>query len=213
MRNRERGFTLMEALLVVGLTTLVTVGIVAALLEGLDALHEVTDMQSVDFGHQKAMRLLTSDVQAATWFYAGTVHSEEDPEGPEIPSENTRPYDLILGYPGPDGNEVWVRYRTKAGAFTLDTYLVRTVLCDNPEYEGTSVVARGIANAFFTYFDAEGKEVFKLPEIHRVRLTLSVETGGAALQREYDVTMRNPNLGVKTPPGDFDDVETQYYLK
>jgi type II secretory pathway pseudopilin PulG len=213
--NRERGFTLLEALLVVGLTTLVTVGLVAGLLEGLDALHEITDMQGVDFGHQKAMRQFTRDVQAATWFYGGTVHSESDPSGPEVPSEATRPHDLVMGYAGPDGNEVWVRYRTRGGSFSSigETYLVRTVLCDNPAYEGSSVIGRGVANLFFTYYDADGKEVFRLPEIRRIRMTLSLATGGAALQREYDVTMRNPNLGVKSPRGDFDAVEDQNFLK
>jgi len=205
-RARERGFTLLESVIVVGLSALLAVGIVAGLLEGLETLHSIADAQSIDYGHQRAMRVFLQDVQAATWFYNGTVHDEESEA--EVPRLTASPYVLILGYPGPDGGEVWVRYKVRFGPFSEESYLMRTVLTTDGEGDGTTHLTTGVANLGFSYATKAGESTDQIPEIGRVAMALSINIGGATVQRIYEATMRNPNLGVKEPPGDFDGIET-----
>jgi hypothetical protein len=44
-------------------------------------------------------------------------------------------------------------------------------------------------------------------------MILSINVGGTAVQREYDVAMRNANEGVRVPPADFDELETAIFSK
>lgn len=209
-RTSEKGFTLIEGLLVVGLTTLIAVGIVAALLEGLDTLHTVTDTQSVEFGHQRAMNLFVDDVQQATWFYNGTLRLGD---GTDILRDTTAPFEVTMGYPGPDGDEIWVRYSVQYGAFTRESYLLRSVMTNSGVDQGVSIVTSGVSNLFFNYFDEDGTFSDKIDEVNRVQMVLAINFGGATIQREYDVSLRNTNQGVNVPPGDFDDFETLYFKK
>lgn len=202
---RERGFTLVEALIVIGLTTLIAVGVVAGLLEGMDTIHQLTDSQTVAFGHQRVMQEFTKDVQAATWFYNGTTH---DTSGTVILYEIANPYEIILGYPGPDGEEVWVRYRVRYGSFTGESYLVRTMATSSGQ-TGMTILTTGVANLGFTYFNKEGVITDKLSDVKKIQMTLSLNVGGATEQRLYDVTMRNVNEGVKVAPYDFDEIENE----
>ena len=209
-RYREKGFTLIESLIVVGLTALIAVGIVAALLEGLDTLHTVTDTQSVEFGHQKAMNMFIQDIHAATWFYNGTVHDEG---GAEVLRETPSPFYLVMGYPGPENDEIWVRYKVRPGIFTGENYLMRTVLTKSGVDEGTNLVTTGVANLEFEYLDSDGRITENLPDVHSITMILSINIGGSTTQREYQVVMRNPNMGVREPTGDFDDIETKHINK
>ncbi|MFH1677112.1 MAG: hypothetical protein ABIC40_08815 [bacterium] len=202
----ERGFTLLETLLVVGLTTLIAVGVIAGLVEGLDTLSGITDAQNVEFGHQRAMELYVGDVQAAQWFYSGTVHSES---GSVILRDTLNPYFLAIGYPGPDGDEIWVRYRTRPGVLSGETYLIRTVVSDNPALNGSSVITTGVANLEFIFYDQDGLWTDQANVVRRIDMVLSINAGGATIQRDYDVTMRSPNRGVKDPVGDFDEIENE----
>ena len=204
--TNERGFTLLETLLVVGLTTLIAVGVVAGLVEGLDTLGSITDAQNVEFGHQRAMELFVGDVQAAQWFYSGTVHSES---GSVILRDTMNSYYLALGYPGPDGYEVWVRYRTRPSGLSGETYLIRTVVSDNPVLNGSSIITSGVANLEFVYYDGDGDTTDQAPDVRSIDMILSINIGGATIQRDYDVTMRSPNRGVKDPIGDFDEIENE----
>jgi type II secretory pathway pseudopilin PulG len=206
----EKGFTLIEALVVVGLTTMISVGIIAALLEGLDTLHTITDTQSVEFGHQRAMTMFIDDVQAAKWFYNGT---QTHGDGSTVLRDTMAPFELTLGYPGSGGDEIWVRYSIQYGAFTRETYLLRTVMTKSGLNQGTTIVTSGVANLFFNYFDEGGTFTDKISEVWRIQMVLSVNFGGTTQQREYDVSMRNTNEGVGVPPGDFDDFETLFFKK
>ncbi len=217
----ERGFTLVETLLVVGLTTLIAAGIVAGLLEGLGALNRMTNDQNVQFGHQCVMNQFISDVQSAVWFYNEETHDET---GAMVLRETTNPLYLILGYPGPDGEEIWVRYKVRYGVFILkygtfirESYLMRTVVVVREngtiKEQGTTSLTSGIANLMFDYADSEGNFTDQLPEVKRISMTLSIERGGTIVQREYIATLRNPNGGVKFPPGDFADVEAESFGK
>lgn len=203
-RNSERGFTIVETLIVVGLSTLITVGIIMGLLEGLDTLHEITDTQNTEFGHQRAMNVFLSDVQSARWFYNGEVHEE----GGGTVLNKTAPANLlIMGWEGPDGDEIWVRYKTRPGALTGELYLVRTVVSASGDEEGSTIVATGIANLLFNYEREDGTFTDQLPEIHRIGMGLGINVGGATVHRGYVGTMRNINRGVREPPADFDEVE------
>jgi len=210
-QSRERGFTLIESVIVIGLTTLIAVGIVAGLLEGLDTLHTVTDTQGVEFQHQRAMNQFVEDAQSATWFYNGAAMVEEG-EG-ETNRTTVSAYILIMGYPGPGGDEVWIRYHTRPGPFTSETYLVRTVITTSSDNTGSTILATGVSNLMFDYLDADGEITDQIPDVRRIIMQLSVNIGGSSIQREYDVTMRNPNYGVREPIGDFDEVETDYFRK
>lgn len=215
-RSREQGFTLIEGILVLGLTMLITVGIIAALLEGLDTLHIVTDTQSVEFGHQRAMTMFIDDVQSATWFYNGTMMQADDTE---VLRDTTAPFELTMGYPGPRGDEIWIRYSVQYGVFTRESYLLRTVMTLSDTNEGSTIVTTGVANLMFNYFDDEGAFTDQLDEIGLVQMVLSLNVGGSSVQREYDVSLRNANQthlvleGTVIPPRDFDEFETTYFKK
>jgi hypothetical protein len=208
-RSSEAGFTLIEALVVVALTTLISVGIIAALLEGLDTLHTITDTQSVEFGHQRAMTMFTDDVQSAKWFYNGTTTSG----GSEVLRDTVAPFELTLGYPGSDGDEIWIRYSIQYGAFTRETYLLRTVLTNSGSNQGSTIVTSGVANLLFNYFDESGAFTNTIADVARIQMVLSINFGGTTEQREYEIALRNTNEGVKTPPGDFDELETVFFKK
>lgn len=211
MPSRERGFTLIESVIVIGLTTLIAVGIVAGLLEGLDTLHTVTDTQGVEFQHQRAMTRFVEDVQAATWFYSGT-YAEEEGEG-EISRPTVSPSELIIGYPGPNDDEVWIRYSTKAGPRTEELYLLRTVVTESNLNQGSTILSTGVSNLEFDYRDAENEFTDQIAEVRRVIMALTVNIGGTTIRREYDVTVRGINHGVREPPGDFEEVEDEYFRK
>jgi len=170
----------------------------------LDTLHEITDRQTVEFGHQRALELFTTDVQSATWFYNGETHS---PSGDLILRDTPNPYVLILGYDGPDGEEVWVKYGTRVGVLSGETYLTRTAVIGSVD-QGMSLLSTGVANLEFTYFDQDGNITSKLTEVRKIQMTLSVNVGGATVQRIYEASMRNPNLGLRTPTVDFEEIET-----
>lgn len=210
-RTRERGFTLIESVIVIGLTALIAVGIVAGLLEGLDTLHTVTDTQGVEFQHQRAMNQFVEDAQAATWFFNGTA-VEEEGEG-ETNRTTVSAYVLIMGYSGPNGDETWIRYHTRPGPFTGETYLIRTIVTSSGDNQGSTILATGVSNLMFDYLDAAGEVTDQIPEVRRIIMLLAVNIGGTSVQREYDVTMRNPNYGVREPVGDFDEIETDYFRK
>lgn len=214
-RNSERGFTIIETLIVVGLSTLITVGIIMGLLEGLDTLHEITDTQSTEFGHQRAMNVFLSDVQSARWFYNGEVHDEG---GGTVLNETAPANLLIMGWEGPDGDEIWVRYKIRSarilyisGTRILEQYLVRTVVSASGDEEGSTIVATGLENLLFSYEMEDGTFTDRLPEIHRIGMALRINVGGASVNREYVATMRNTNGGVREPPADFGEVE--FFLK
>ena len=211
--SREKGFTLIESVIVLGLTTLITVGIVAALLEGLDTLHTVTDTQNVEFAHQRAMNAFTEDAQSATWFWGGTVH--EDEEGGSVPSATASTFYITFGWPGPGGEEVWVRYHTRTGSLAVEpeTYLVRTLLTSSGTEDGSTILATGVSNLEFSYLDADDLDTVLIAEIRRIVMSLTVNAGGTTLRREYEVTMRNPNHGVKEPVGSFDELEDTLFNK
>jgi type II secretory pathway pseudopilin PulG len=209
-RSSEKGFTLLESLIVVGLTSLLAIGVVAAYMEGLDTLQNVTDTQSVEFGQQRAMLAFMDDVHAATWFYNGTVPNEG---GGEVLRPNTNPFYLIVGYPGPDGDEVWVRYKIRYGSFSFENYLMRTVLTSSGADEGSTILTTGVSNLEFYYYTAEGKFTDQIEEVAKVVMVLSINVGGTTVQREYEAALRNPNMGAKDPPGDFDEVETANFVK
>jgi len=212
--SRQRGFTLLETLIVVGLTAMIAVGIVAALIEGLDTLQTVADTQAVEFRHQRIMNTFMTDVKNATWFYNGTTH---DGGGTEVPRTNTSSRELMLGYEGPEGSEIWVRYRTRPGYFRLEdhveTYLMRTVLADTFPGDGSSYMASGIANLEFEYFDADGNFEYDLSQVKRIIMTISLVSGGTTIERSYEAVLRNRNMGVRTPPRDFNDVENEFLNK
>lgn len=216
-RNSERGFTIVETLIVVGLSTLITVGIIMGLLEGLDTLHEITDAQSTEFGHQRAMTVFLSDVQSARWFYNGEVHDEG---GGTILRQTANMNYLIMGWEGPDGDEIWVRYKIRSASFVyisgtriLEQYLMRTVVSASGDEEGSTIVATGIENLMFNYEQQDGTFTDQIPEIHRIGMSLGINVGGATVLREYVATMRSTNGGVREPPGDFDEVEVEFFLK
>jgi len=209
-RSREKGFTLLESLIVVSLTTMLAIGVVAAFMEGLDTLHEVTDTQSVEFGHQRTMNLYMDDVHSAVWLYNGFITDEG---GAEVLRTNTNPFFLVVGYPGPDGDNVWVRYKVRTGSFSFETYLVRTVLTSSGVDEGTSMLTTGVSNLQFRYYDSDGMFTDVIEEVSHVVMVLSVNVGGVTVTREYEAAMRNPNLGAREPSGDFDEVETAYFVK
>jgi len=207
--RRERGFTLVESLLVIGLTTLIATGVVAGLLEGMDALHEMTDRQTVEYGHQRAMQLFIGDVQSAQWFYNGTVHDES---GATVPRDEGNLNELLMGYTGPDGEDIWIRYRVRFGAFSGETYLVRTLWSSAGE-EGLTLLSTGVANLEFNYFDIDDNITDKLSTVRRIQMTLSVNVGGATVRRIYEAVMRNKNEGVKVVPVDFNEIESKYFNK
>lgn len=209
-RSRQKGFTLVEALLVVGLTTLIAVGIVAVFLEGIDTLHIITDNQSVEFGHQRALTLFLNDVHSATWFYNGT---QKLSDGTDVPRETATTFSLIFGYPGSDSDEIWVRYHIRHGTFTGESYLTRTVLTASGHDQGTSIVSTGVANLEFNFFKDDGSFTDRLDQIQKIQMILSLNTGGTTVQREYEASLRNQNQGVRTPPGDFDELETLLFKK
>jgi len=213
----ERGFTLFETLLVVALTTMIGVGIVAALFEGMDTLQTVTDTQNVEFAQQRIMTAYMDDIKNATWFYNGTTHDEA---GNVIPGTYPNASELILGYEGPEGNEVWIRYKSKPGIFEdtrpeieTETYLRRTVINEGPPGDGSSYLAVGIANLAFEYYDADGLFASDLTEVKRIVMTVSITSGGSVLERSYEGVLRNENLGVRTPPGDFNEIESDFAVK
>jgi type II secretory pathway pseudopilin PulG len=206
---RERGFTLLEAVLVIGLTSLIAVGVVAGLLEGLDALGQITDTQSAEFGHQKVMEQFTKDIQSATWFSNGTVTAEG---GTQDVNGTTSPFAIVLGYPGQYGEEVWVRYHIRYGTFSGGTYLVRTYATTDG-LEGMSILTPGVSNLMFNYFDEAGDFTDVIAEVKKVEMTLSVNMGGTTVQRMYGVVLRNANGGPKVAPMDFDAIETKYFKK
>jgi hypothetical protein len=188
---------------------------VIGLMEGLDALRQITSEQSSGFAQQRAMNAFMSDVQAATWFYNGETHDET---GAMVLNETASPYVLTLGYPGPDGDEIWVRYRARSGVFyswtgETQTYLVRTVISASGLEEGSTIIATGVANLLFDYEDQSGGLADFIPDTQTIGMTLSIDINGSAVRREYIATMRNPNQGVKYPPGDFDEVESDYFSK
>jgi prepilin-type N-terminal cleavage/methylation domain-containing protein len=210
-QSRQRGFTLIESVIVIGLTALIAVGIVAGLLEGLDTLHTVTDTQGVEFQHQRTMTQFIEDVQSATWFYNGTSVEEEGEA--ETNRETVGARTLIMGWPGPAGEEIWVRYSTSTDVQTEETYLIRTVVTLSGDGQGSTILSTGVANLLFDYLDANGETTDMIIDVRRVIMTLAVNVGGATVERDYEVTMRNPNYGVREPPGDFDEVQDEYYSK
>jgi hypothetical protein len=205
----QRGFTLIEAILVVGLTSLIAVGVVGALMEGLGSLQQITDRQGIDFGHQNSIERFTEDIQAATWFNNGIVSSEG---GGSTLSGTTNPFSLIMGYPGPDGEEVWIRYSVRLGAFTRESYLLRTIATTSG-LEGMTILTPGVANLAFNYFDKDGNFTDVISEVKKVQMVLSLEIGGTTVQRMYEVNMRNPNGGAKLTPFDFDEIDSKYFKK
>jgi len=209
--TRERGFTLVEAVIVAGLTTLITVGVVAGLIEGLDALHEMTDQQSVEFGHQRTMQSFMADAQAATWF-SNTLSTVHDESGALVSRDATEPFSLVLGYPGPDDEEIWVRYGVTSGTASTDSYLVRA-MCTSTGRDGITILTPGVARLEFNYYDSDGNITDTLSKVSRISMVLSLTVGGATEQREYFVAMRNPNMGVQIPPADFNDVVSRHFRK
>ncbi len=209
-RTREKGFTVLETLIVVGLTTLVAVGMVAALLEGLETLSTVTDTQSVEFGHQKVMDTFIEDVQAATWFYNDYIHEDS---GSLILRQTPHTTELTMGWLGPDDEQVWVRYSARPGIFDDEYYLMRTVYSTTPAGSGTSVMTTGVANLEFTYYTDTGMIATEFSTISRIMMTLSINIGGSTVERDYEVTMRNVNKGAKAPPEDLDDIENATFTK
>jgi type II secretory pathway pseudopilin PulG len=208
-RRSERGFTLVESLLVIGLTTLVTAGVVAGLLEGMDALRQMTDRQTAEYGHQRAMQMFVNDVQSAQWFYNGTVHDESEAT---VPRDQANQNDLLMGYTGPDGEDVWIRYRVKFGAFSGESYLCRTLWSSAGE-EGLTLLSSGVANLEFNYLDSDGGFTDVLSSVKRIRMTLSVDIAGSSVLRVYEAVMRNGNEGVKVVPVDFNEIESKYFNK
>jgi len=206
----------METLIVVALTTMIGVGIVAALFEGMDTLQTVTDSQNVEFAQQRIMTAYMDDIKNASWFYNGTTHDEN---GNVIPSTYPDASELILGYEGPEGNEVWIRYMSKPGVFLNslgeidDTYLRRTVINDGPPGYGSSYLAVGVANLAFEYYDADGLFTSDLTKVKRIVMTVSITSGGSVLERSYEGVLRNENLGVRTPPRDFTEIESDFAVK
>jgi len=210
-RNREKGFTLLESLIVVGLVTLIAIGIVTALLEGVDTLGEITDAQNVEFGHQRAMNMYLSDVHSANMFFNSYVTQES---GESIPRDTTNPFVLIMGWEGADGRDIWVRYKVRPGSFSYtESYLMRTVITSDGVCEGTEIIATGVSNLEFFYYDRDGLFTDQLAEIHRIVMILSLTSRGATVQREYEATLRNTNSGVVEPPGDFDEIEAPEFTK
>lgn len=209
-RSRQKGFTLIEGLLVVGLTTMIAVGIVAVFLEGIDTLHIITDNQSVEFGHQRALTLFLDDIHSATWFYNGT---QKLSDGTDVPRETSTSFSLTFGYPGSDDDEIWIRYHIMFGTFTAETYLIRTVLTASGYDQGTSIVATGVSNIEFNYFGDDGGFTERLDQIRKVQMVLSINIGGTTVLREYEASLRNQNQGIRTPPGDFDELETLLFRK
>jgi type II secretory pathway pseudopilin PulG len=209
-KTGEKGFTLIETVLVVGLSTLIAVGVIAGLLEGLDTLNNIVDTQSIEFSHQRAMNAFMEDIQSAKWFYNGTVHDES---GGEVLQPTTNPFILILGYPGPNSEEIWVRYSVRYGSFTRESYLMRTVLTSTGAGDGSSILASGVANLGFNFYGEDGNFTDQLPDVRRVAMTLSINIGGPTVQRIYDYALRNPNDGLRVPPGDFDSFEEVHFKK
>jgi type II secretory pathway pseudopilin PulG len=208
--SRERGFTLIEIILVAGLTTLISVGVVAGLVEGLNALNDITDQQSVEFGHQRAMQLFTSDVQAATWF-CNTESTTHDESGTVILRDATEPYTLTMGHPGEDNVEEWVQYTVRPGIMTGQDYLLRVKATDVGT-DGMSIMSTGIAKCTFEYYDSDGNITDTLSKVDRITMILSVSIGGTTEEKQYFAKMRTPNLGVKSPPVDFNDVISKYFI-
>jgi len=206
----ERGFTLLESLLVVGLSTLVAAGVVIGLMEGMDVLNEITDQWSVDHGHQRVSMEFMDDIHNAVWMYNGTVH---DDGGGLVFRQTASPNVLILGYPTNDGDEIWIRWSVRPGAFSREDYLVRTVMTSSSSNQGTSILSSGMANFQLSYFDVDGTATDQIPEISLVEMTASININGATVQRAYTAALRNGELGIKEPPGDFDDIETQLSFK
>jgi type II secretory pathway pseudopilin PulG len=208
---RERGFTLVESVIVMGLTTLITVGVIAGLLEGLDALHQITDQQGVEFGHQQAMQTFMSDVQAAEWF-ANTASTVHDESGLLIPRDATEPFAIILGYTGPNGDPTWVKYVARPGVFSGETYLLRVMYTDSGS-EGVTILSPGVNKLQFSYFDADGNTTTLLSNLASISMILDLQVGDAIQQREYLVSLRNKNLGVQAPARDFNDIISKYFRK
>jgi len=205
----------MEALIVVGLSTLITVGVVIGLLEGMGALSKITTDYDIEYGHQRAMSSFMRDVQAAQWFYNGEVHNEM---GSLVLNETASPYDLVLGYPGPDGDEIWIRYRSRAGALPtrlgfVRNYLIRTVISTSGLEEGATLLAVGVTDLQFNYENVNRTFTDRIPDIYSVGMTLSLDINGTLVRREYVAVMRNPNLGPKLPPGDFNEIESENLFK
>ncbi len=209
--SREKGFTLLESMVVLGLVTLIGVGIVTALLEGVDTLGEITDAQNVEFGHQRAMNMFLPDVHSATMFFNDYVAQES---GGEIPRDTTNPFFLIMGWEGPDGRQIWVRYRAKTGNWAQgETYLMRTVMTSDGVDEGTEILATGVSNLEFLYYDEEGNFTDLIAEIDMIVMVLSLTSRGATVQREYGVALRKTNIGAVEPPGDFSELENPLFTK
>jgi type II secretory pathway pseudopilin PulG len=209
-KSRERGFTLIEIILVAGLTTLISIGVVAGLIEGLDALNDITDQQSVEYGHQRTMQLFDSDVQAATWF-CNTESTVHDEGGNVILRDATEPFTLTMGHPGEDGVEEWVQYTVRPGIMTGQDYLLR-VKANNAGSDGLSILTSGVARLSFNYYDSDGNITDTLSKVDRIAMLLSLSIGGTTIERQFFATMRSPNLGVTSPPVDFNDVISKNFI-
>jgi type II secretory pathway pseudopilin PulG len=216
-RVRERGFTLIESVIVMGLTTLITVGVIAGLLEGLDALHTMTDQQAVEFGQQQAMQTFMADVQAAQYF-ANTASTVHDESGLLIPRDATEPYAIQLGYMGADGHNTWVKYQAQLG-MNGEHYLIRANYAEplptdtGPIKEGVTVLTPGVVRLEFNYYDADGNTTNLLSALNQISMVLDLQIGDAIVEKEYLVTLRNKNLGTQEPPVDFNDLVSKFFRK
>ena len=206
---RERGFTLLESLLVIGLSTLISVGLIAGLIEGLDSLHQMTDRQTIESGQQQAMQAFMSDVQAAEWFNNSTV---QDETGSNVLNGVADPYGLVLGYTGPDGEDVWVRYHVRPAPTSNNSYLVRTMMSSGAD-QGVTSLASDVVNCQFTMTDQDGNFTDQLNSARQVAMLLTLQIGAQTVQRTYGAVMRNANVGVKGNPPDFNSIENDYFSK
>ena len=199
----EKGFTLLESMIAVGLTTLVSIGLIVGLLEGMEVLTQVTDNMSVDHGHQRIMSRFMDDIHQAVWFNNGEVHNDS---GALVLNETASIDHLDFGYPTSDGEEVWVRYGLHRSPFSGEIYLMRTVLSTSGLDQGATYLATGVSNLVFDYFNESGISTSNIPEIRSVQMTISLNAGGATIRRLYEASLRNENKGVKIVPGDFQDI-------
>lgn len=206
----QAGFTLFESMIVIGLTSLVAVGIVMGLMEGMNVLTDINDTWTVENGHQRVQSAFLGDVQSAVWFNNGEVH---DNGGNIVLRDTPSATFIALGYPTDDGDEVWIRYQARPGTFSEETYLMRTIITASGVEEGSTILSTGIAKLDFLYFDENGAITDKISRIKRIRMTLSINVRGATVQREYEATLRNPNGGPHEIPGDFNNIETASFTK
>jgi prepilin-type N-terminal cleavage/methylation domain-containing protein len=206
----QKGFTLLETVVAVGIGAFVLVTLYVAFAQGVDISRDVIMQQDADRSLNNASVRFGDDMRGAVYFWSGVTTDENDAE---VLDKNTLPREVTFVILRSDHTTAWVKYELAEGILTDDTYLVRLSDYETPGQLALTYVAQNVANLLFIYYDADGRETADLTQVAAVDMVLTIDTGVATKERNIYVKLRNENLGLMIPSYDFESERDAQLIK